>query len=68
LKSHGSSEVPDDWKKDSITSIFKKGRKDNAENYQSVSLTSVPGKIMEQMLLGAMLRYMGDTEIIWDNQ
>lgn len=29
--------------------IFRNGRKDNAGNYQPASLSSAPGKIMEQI-------------------
>lgn len=44
-----SGEDPSDWKKDNVTFIFKKARKRGPRNYRPVSLTSLPGKITEQL-------------------
>ena len=57
-----SGEVPGDWKKGTIAPISQKGRKDDLGNYRPASLMSVPGKLMEQILLEES--HMCDEEVI----
>lgn len=61
-----SSEVDSDLKKGDVTLIFKRSRKPTAGYDQPgpQSLTSVPWKIMKQILLEAMLRHMEVKEVI----
>ena len=63
-KSWLSGEVPGDWKKVSITPIYKKGSKEDPGNYRLVSLISVPGKFREQILLDDMLDHMRNECVI----
>jgi len=50
-RSWRTGEVPEDWRRANVTSLFKKGKKEDPGNYRQVSLTSIPGKVMEQLLL-----------------
>ncbi|CAM4334724.1 unnamed protein product [Caretta caretta] len=63
-----SGEVPDDWKKAYVVPIFKKGKKEDPGNYRPVSLPSVPGKIMEQVLKESILKHFEGRKVIRNSQ
>ncbi|CAM5077534.1 unnamed protein product [Eretmochelys imbricata] len=63
-----TGEVPDDWKKANVVPIFKKGKKEDPGNYRPVSLTSVPGKIMEQVLKESILKHLHERKVIRNSQ
>ena len=46
-----TGEVPKDWRLANVTPVYNKGCKEDPENYRPVSLTSVLGKVMEQIVL-----------------
>lgn len=43
-------EPSEDWKQVNITPILKGGKKDYLENYKPVSLTLIPGTVMERLI------------------
>ncbi|KFP26779.1 hypothetical protein N325_03884, partial [Colius striatus] len=59
-----AGEVPSNWKSDSVKPVYKKGQKDDPGNYKPVSLTSVPGKLMEQIILSSSIQHMQDNQVI----
>ncbi|KAK4810629.1 hypothetical protein QYF61_007366 [Mycteria americana] len=63
-----TGEVPADWRLADVTPIYKKGRKEDPGNYRPVSLTSVPGKLMEQIILSAITRHVEDNQVIRPSQ
>ncbi|CAM5140018.1 unnamed protein product [Natator depressus] len=63
-----SGDILDDWKKANVVPIFKKGKKEDPGNYRPVSLTSVPGRIMEQVLKESMLKHLEERKVIRNSQ
>ena len=45
-------EMPEDWRIASVTPVFQKCKKADLGSYRLLSLTSIPRKMMEQLVLG----------------
>ena len=60
--------VPEDWRFADVTPIYKKGHKEDLGNYRPFSLTLVPGKVMEQIILGEITRHMRGNQGIRPSQ
>ena len=50
-KSIDTGTLPEDWLNTSKSCVYKKGDKHAAENYRPVSLTSVPCKLLEHIIM-----------------
>jgi len=63
-----TGEVPEDWRKACVTPIFKKGEKEDPGNYRPFSLTSIPGKLMEQIILEVVNKQVEEKKFIRSSQ
>ncbi|GAB0204255.1 mitochondrial enolase superfamily member 1 [Grus japonensis] len=57
-RSWRKGEVPEDRRKASVTLVFKKGKKEDPGNYRPFSLPSIPGKVMEQLILDVISKHV----------
>jgi len=67
-RSWRTGEVPKDWSKANVTPVFKKGKEEDPGNYRPVSLTSIPGKIMEQLILDVIIKQVEEKKFIRSSQ
>ena len=67
-RSWRTGEVPEDWRKANVTPVFKKGKKEDPGNYRPVSLTSIPGKVMEQLILEVINKQVEEKKVIRSSQ
>jgi len=67
-RSWRTGEVPEDWRKAIVTLVFKKGRKEDPGNHRPVSLTSIPGKVMEQLILEVINKQVEGKKVIRSSQ
>ena len=67
-KSMTTGVVPNDWKEANVTPIYKKGKKCDASNYRPISLTSIPGKLMESLIKAKIVDHIDYNNLINQSQ
>ncbi|CAM4685396.1 unnamed protein product [Lepidochelys kempii] len=63
-----SATVPNDWKIDNVTPIFKKGSRSDPSNYRPVSLTSILGKLVATMIKNKIVRHVEEHKLLHKSQ
>ena len=61
-------QVPQDWRDANVAPIFKKGDRGQAANYRPVSLTAIPCKILEHVIVSQTLDHLDAHHILVDCQ
>ena len=56
--------MPKDWRKANVTPVFKKGKKEDPGNYRPVSLTSIPRKMVEKLILDVISKQVEAKKVI----
>jgi len=67
-RSWESGQIPVDWKMANVVPVFKKGKKEDPCNYMPNSLTPVPDKTMEKLILEVTEKHLRDNAVIGHSQ
>ena len=61
-------QVPRDWRTAEVVPIYKKGPRGEPGNYQPVSLTSIPGKLMKSLINDELMSHLTENRLIRKSQ
>ena len=59
-----SGMIPDEWKTANIFPLFKKGDKNNVENYHPISLTCIACKLLEHIVHSTTMDFLDSNNIL----
>jgi len=60
--------VPEGWRIAHVDLILKESKEEDLEDYAPVSLTSIPGKVMEQLVLSTLSKQLEEKNFIRNSQ
>lgn len=60
--------IPSEWKFGNVIPIYKSGNRDTPSNYRPISLTSIPCKIMENVIFSRLIDHLGNINYLHQSQ
>ena len=60
--------IPQDWRDANVIPLFKKGNKNQAQNYRPVSLLSIAGKLLESIIKEQLVDHLTKHSLIKETQ
>ena len=67
-KSLDEQKLSNIWKSANVSAIFKSGSKTKPDNYRPISLTSVPGKLLERIIRDEIVKHMSVNDLFAKSQ
>ena len=68
MKIHGEQKCLRTGRKASVIPVFKKGKKEDPGNCTLATLTSILGKVMEQLILDVISKQVEEKKVIRSSQ
>ena len=59
-----TGEIPSQWKEDKVTPICNTGRKDDKNNYHSISVLPLISKVMEFAIQAQLLAFLDENKVL----
>jgi len=67
-RSFDEGQLPDDWKRANIVTVFKKGVSSDPGNYRPISLTSTVCKVFESIVREDIIKHLTSNNLLSDSQ
>lgn len=67
-KSVTTGVIPDDWKVAGVVPVYKKGNRKDPTNYRPISLTSIPCKVLEHIIVSNLYTFFEENKLFSSSQ
>ena len=68
VKSLNLGRIPADWRVATVIPVHKKGSRHDTSNYRPISLTSLPSKLLEHIIISNIMQFLASEMLLSDDQ